>query len=222
MTLDYKNNLQHAMENGVAVNGKALVPSKPNENSGNSLFGGIFGQMPIKSACGRETVTFSIPLVCKDTTFKNFPNLRVEQEITFVNCIFENCSQVAFEGCCLQNCTFKNVNCIEGHTTDFDGCTFTGCCSQGPLLTIDTKGKISHCNFDSITALGGDGYVIDAVYKTKEDVQSIEHCTFFDCQVESEDGTLCSCSYFKPFSSVRTVSINNLDLQTCKIREVES
>lgn len=184
MIIDYKNNKEFALANGV----------KP-ENA--------FGE-----------VHFSQGKVVTDTTFCNFGHLCVEKTI-FENCTFENCQTVSFESCQIKNCNFKNVCSIEGARTNFYGCLFKECCSDGPLLTIDSYGQAKGCTFETITALGDQGYVIWSGYGKKHEVEMVVDCKFIDCQVESEDKELCHCYYFKPLSSFRTVQVDNLDYESC-------
>ena len=147
-------------------------------------------------------------------TFRNFPTITTDGT-NFKNCIFEDTQAIEFSQGNVLNCTFRNVSEICGHFTDFSGCTFTQCCSQGPLLTIDNVGSVEGCTFETITALGDDGYVIYSVYGKKKDVQEIKNCKFIDCEVESEDGELTYCCYYKPLSSYKTVQIDNIDYDSC-------
>ena len=166
-----------------------------------------------ENACG-ETF-FDGGDVCRDVTFRNFAHLCMEETL-FINCTFEDCLSVAPDECRMIGCTFKNVNNIESVRTDFTACTFIQCCAEGPFLTIDSQGKVDGCVFDTITALGEDGYAIYAVYGNRSDVQAISRCTFTDCQVENDEGSLCYCAYFKPYSSYRTIEIDNVDYNTCE------
>ena len=151
----------------------------------------------------------------KDATFCNFQHLYAKNT-RFENCFFADCAQITAEHCEMVNCTFHNVNAVTGDHTDFLNGTFEQCCSTGPLLTIDSQGRVEDCTFDTITTLGEDGYVIDAAYRRKEDVEYISGCRFWDCNVETEDGKLCSCCYFRPFSSYAAIPIDNVDYETCE------
>ena len=92
--------------------------------------------------------------------------------------------------------TFKNFPTITTDGTDFSGCTFTQCCSHGPLLTIDDAGSVEGCKFEAITTLGDDGYVIYSACGKKKDVRGIKKRRFIDCETESEDGRLVYCCYY--------------------------
>lgn len=151
----------------------------------------------------------------KDATFCDFDYLYAENT-RFENCIFEDCRQMTADSCTLVNCTFHNVSGITGDHSDFLQCTFEQCCSYGPLLVIDGQGLVEGCTFDTITALGDDGHIIEAVYKRKADVELIHECRFWDCQAEAEDGQLCACCYFRPFFTYTTVSIDNVDYDSCE------
>ena len=151
-------------------------------------------------------------------TFCNFPTITTD-DTDFINCTFENTQAIEFSRADVKNCTFRNVSEISGHFTDFSGCTFVECCSQGPLLTIDNVGSVEDCTFETITALGDDGYVIYSIYGKKKDVREIKKCKFLDCEVENEDGELTYCCYYKPFSSYKTVDIDNVDFWSCDFGE---
>ena len=147
-------------------------------------------------------------------TFCNFPTITTDGT-NFTNCTFENTQAIEFSQADVKNCTFRNVSEISGHFTDFSDCTFVHCCSQGPLLTIDNVGSVEDCTFETITALGDDGYIIYSVYGKKKDVREIKDCKFIDCSVESEDSELTYCCYYKPLSSYKTVDIDNVDYESC-------
>ncbi|MBR4880924.1 MAG: hypothetical protein IKU19_03260 [Clostridia bacterium] len=184
MIIDYKNDREFALANGVT----------PENRIGRTEFS------------GGSVVTAA--------TFRNFNHLCVEDTV-FENCIFEDCHEVSFESCQIKNCTFKNVCGVEGVRTSFYGCKFEKCCSNGPLLTIDSHGQVMGCVFETVTALGDDGYIIYSVYGKKHEVEDVVDCSFIDCQVESEDGKLCYCAYFKPLSSFNTVKTDNVDYESC-------
>lgn len=150
----------------------------------------------------------------ENITFRNFPNLHLE-EATFKNCTFEDCQEVSVYDKAMVDCKFKNVSCIDGHYTDFKDCSFVQCCSQGPLLVIDCDGSVDGCTFETITALGEDGYVVYAVYGNKNNVKPITNCHFTDCQVENKRENLIYCAHFKRFPSYRTTEIDNIDYESC-------
>ena len=151
-------------------------------------------------------------------TFRNFPTITAE-DVNFKNCTFEDTQAIEFSQGEVKKCTFRNISEIRGHYADFKKCTFVECCSQGPLLTIDSSGSVTGCSFETITALGEDGYVIYSVYGKKDDVQDIKNCRFIDCTVESEDKSLTYCAYFKRFSSFKTKEIDNVDFWSCDFGE---
>ena len=153
---------------------------------------------------------------CKGITFRNFYHLYIE-EATFEDCIFENCHQVTADECRMGNCRFHNEDEVVGIRTDFHGCMFKDCCcSDGPFLTIDGQGNVEDCTFDTVTALGDQGYIIYSVYGKKEDVEIVSGCKFVDCRFESEDSECCYCAYFKKISSNKTVEVDNVDWDTCR------
>ena len=151
-------------------------------------------------------------------TFCNFPTITTV-DTDFTNCIFENTQAIEFSQADVKDCTFRNVSEISGHFTDFSGCTFVQCCSQGPLLTIDNVGSVEGCTFETITALGDDGYVIYSVYGKKKDVRKIKNCKFLDCDVENDNQRLTYCAYFTRLSSYKTKGIYNVDFWNCDFGE---
>jgi uncharacterized protein YjbI with pentapeptide repeats len=171
-------------------------------------------ELKLKIKHRRERVFVSIEGDHDGVTFRNFPTI-IAEDADFTNCTFENIQAIEFSQAEVKNCTFRNVSEISGHYADFRGCAFIRCCSQGPLLTIDSAGSVEGCTFETITVRGEDGYVIYSVYGKKSDVEDITNCRFVDCEAESEDGELTYCCYFKPLSSSKTVDIDNVDYETC-------
>lgn len=167
------------------------------------------------SSDGSELL-FKIDKKCENIHFKNFPSLHIKDK-DIKNCVFENCHEISTENSRISGCVFKNVGNIFGHYTDFQDSVFKECCSYGPLLVIDSGGRVNNCTFETITTLGDDGYVVSSNFDKKEEVTKITNCKFIDCQVESEDGELCRCSYFKAFSSFNTVPVDNVDYDTCEV-----
>ena len=151
-------------------------------------------------------------------TFRNFPTITTDGT-NFMNCTFENTQSVEFSQGDVIHCTFNNVSQISGHYTNFSDSSFVQCCSNGPLLTIDCAGKIEGCSFETITALGEDGYVIYSVYAKKKDVQLIKNCKFLDCRVENEDRLMAYCSYYTRSLLRREKEVDNLDQWSCDLGE---
>lgn len=145
--------------------------------------------------------------------FRNFPAI-TSQDTTFVNCTFENCRIVKISRCIAENCVFQNVSNTQSHQTKFKECSFIHCYSQGPLLIINA-GEINRCTFETITSFTDDGYIVYSIYEKKSKVKSIKNCRFVDCHVENKANGLTHCVYFKPLSSRKTISIDNVDYDTC-------
>lgn len=153
-------------------------------------------------------------------TFRNFPNLHLE-EATFINCTFEDCGEIAVYEKEMVECVFRNVSSILGHYTDFENCRFENCCSEGPLLTIDSDGSVENCIFENVTASGEDGYIVFSVYGKKSDVREIKNSKFIDWTVGNSDNDIAFCEYYVPFLSRKTKYIDNIDYKTCNIDEGE-
>lgn len=174
----------------------------------------------IKYSKKDDNFIFSKDKKCEDICFKNFPNLFIKDK-DIKNCTFENCGNITAEGCRMNGCKFNNVNNIKGIRTAFDSCEFINCCSDGPFLVIDTLGFIDGCTFDTITALGNNGYIIYSVYRKNTEVEQVTNCKFFDCQIESKDGKYCYCAYLKRSYLLKPVEIDNVDYNTCDFTDDE-
>ena len=149
-------------------------------------------------------------------TFCNFPTI-IFEAIEFKNCIFKNIQSVEVLGCKMDGCTFENVSSTVGCCTDFFGCFFKNCCISGSILNIDTRGAVEGCTFESMTALGNEGYIIHAVYESEDDVKPIKNCRFSDCDVENDEGKFTYCSYLKTVPSVKKIQVDNFDYESCKV-----
>lgn len=205
MIIDYNNKEQMA-EMGIGAgrnNVFALFKKKDNDGGG------------FADACGRVYWNVEGVDSYEGVTFRNFPTVTFE-DISFKNCIFEDVQAVEFMGGKVEGCTFRNVSNTSGCCTDFYGCTFKDCHSDCNILDIDTRGEVSGCTFDTVTALDEDGYIIHSVYEKIGLVTDITNCRFINCQVGNEDGDLTYCSHFKPFSA-KTDEVDNFDYESCKV-----
>lgn len=164
---------------------------------------------------------FRVDKKCENIHFKNFPNLHIKNNAV-KDCIFENCQSVAFYESNISDTTFKNVSSIAGKQTNFKNCDFTGCCSQGSLLTINKSGSIEKCNFDNNVALSEDGYMIHMVFDSEEDITKIKDCGFAYNTVENPDGEMVHSEYLKVVTTTKSTVINNIDYETCDFREGEA
>lgn len=175
-------------------------------------------QFAVENGASEESRTgdiyFKTDEVCKEITFRNFVTLHLSDTL-FENCNFENCLEICIDGSDMRNCNFNNVNCVAGAETDFIGCTFKNCCSDNTVLSINDKGRVEDCIFDTITTLGIDSYIVNAVYEDEYCVQKIKNCRFIDCQLDNKDGKLCFCTYSEPISRLKIADIDNLDYDTC-------
>ena len=161
----------------------------------------------------KERVYVGVRTKYEGDVFRNFPAI-TSQDTAFVNCTFENCQIVKISKGIVENCVFQNVSNIQSHQTEFKECSFIQCCSQGPLLIINA-GKMNGCTFNTITSFTDDGYIVYSIYEKKSKVKSIKNCRFVDCQVENKANCLTHCVYFKPLSSRKTISVDNVDYDTC-------
>lgn len=161
-----------------------------------------------------DKYTFSNDKNCEDICFKNFPNLLITEK-NIKNCTFENCQTVIVKNCKINNSEFDNVSKIESENSDFTDCIFSGCCSQGSLLTLNGKGSIQDCAFNNNIALTEDGYLIHMIFDNKDAITKIRDCNFTYNTVENPDGELVRSEYLEEVSFKKSVLINNVDYETC-------
>ncbi len=190
MILDYKNNLDFALENGISISkmGNNNEYIYFNKNSEEDEFEGI--------------------------TFKNFPNLYLEND-TFTDCCFVNCDQVEISDGSVIGSTFENTLGICGVRCDFTNCLFKNIETDSQALLIDSYGEVNGCTFENIKAIGDDGRICKMVVDREKDVQDIVNCRFVNCSMEAADKSLSLCSYHTVFGKEKMVE--NIDYDTCEI-----
>lgn len=150
-----------------------------------------------------------------EVTFKNFPNIYLE-DMTFNECVFEDCGEVALYGCEMANCTFKNVSNTEGHYTDFIGCKFENCVGYSSVLLTEGDSEVEGCIFYRCSARGEDGYIIDQFFDNKGQILEIKKCRFINCTVENEEQKIAHCEYLSGLAKKKLIAIDNFDYETCK------
>lgn len=150
----------------------------------------------------------------KKGVFRNFPSIRFE-EVSFTECTFENCGVLNFDDCEVVGCTFENVKEVNGNGTDFTDSTFKNSQAEESFLSIDTRGKVDGCTFDSIACHGEEGFIVSTICNNRDDIRDVTNCNFTNCSVENDEEGYCQARYFKAFSSYKTIAIDNMDYDTC-------
>ena len=207
MVIDYNNKEQMAEMGSGAGRNNVFSLFKKKDNGGDG---------ELADAYGRVYWNVEGVDVYEGVTFRNFPTVTFE-DISFKNCVFEDIEAVELMGGKVEGCTFRNVSNTSGCRTDFYDCTFRDCHSDRNILDIDAWGEVSGCTFDTVTALDDEGYIIHSVFEKIALVTEITNCRFINCQVGNEDGDLTYCSYYKLFSTSRTVSVDNFDHESCEV-----
>ena len=159
MILDWKNNKEEALANGISE----------------------------KEKIGVYYVLMEGSLV-ENYTFRNFENLEFEEDAFIKNCVFENCGSLTFDCCTLENCNFSHIDTIYAVDTSLNNSQFKELeCSNDAVLCLEDS-VISHCVFDNIT-LTNDAYLCDGVggclieecsfsdIKTSRQDREIANCT---------------------------------------------
>lgn len=91
--------------------------------------------------------------VVANHTFYNFDNLTFDGEILIENCIFENCTDIIFDECQINNCSFKQIETIFATRSSFTNSEFSELvCEEDTIVVLDDS-EISHCSFDNIELL---------------------------------------------------------------------
>lgn len=190
MILDYINDLDFALENGIRI-------SKIGGKNDYIFFN--------KNSDGNEF---------EEITFKNFPNLYLEND-TFTNCNFINCEQIEISDGTVIGSTFENTACVCGVRCDFKNCIFKNIETDTQVLLIDTYGEVDNCTFENIKAIGDDGRICNMIVDKEKDVQDLVNCRFINCSMEAKYGSLSLCTYHTILGKKRMVE--NIDYDSCKI-----
>lgn len=187
MILDYKNNLENALENGIEKQGNTICFKKEDDDR---KFEGI--------------------------TFKNFPNLYLE-DCELTNCTFENCDELNIDESIVKECTFLNIPNIYAVRTDFCNCTFKDVETEEFMLSMDTYGDVDGCTFENIRIKENVGKcaICDIAIDGKKDFYYITNCSFINCSLENEYDELSVCTYKNILGKEEIVG--NVDYETCEI-----
>lgn len=193
MILDYKNDPEYAVKNGIEVNKiykSELSYIYFNKDIENGSYEGI--------------------------TFKNFPDLYLG-DATFTNCIFENCGSIEISRGTLRSCIFEATPIIIGIHTDFYDCTFKNVVTEEAMLSVCSDGEVSGCNFENIRATGEaeDSVICEMIVDRASQVGYLTDCRFKNCTLEDECGSLSICKYKTLFG--KQVWLKNIDEDSCSI-----
>lgn len=193
MILDYKNDLEYAVKNGIEV--IEIYKSKLSY---------IYFNKDIEDGS------------YEGITFKNFPDLYLSNA-TLTDCVFENCGSVEISRGTAKNCVFEATPIITGIHTDFYGCTFKNVVTDEAMLTICSDGEVNGCSFENIRATGegADSVICEMIVDSKSQVGYLTDCRFKNCILEDECGSLSLCKYKTLFG--KSVWLENVDEDSCVI-----
>ncbi len=151
MILDYKNDREFALANGIFEEDRYYERH-------------FKGDTPVR-----------------DIVFRNFPKLLIAEKsfvhCSFENCEMLEITGCNMLDCTFQNANVIYSHYSNFYSCIFEDCSV----DNEALLSIDTKGEIDGCRFVRITAKGENGCVIDSTFGKKSEVTYIKNCVFEDC-----------------------------------------
>lgn len=133
-----------------------------------------------------------------EVIFKNFPHL-VLSWATLKKCRFENCKVITVAASEFVECEFDKSMAIHGSNAYFFKCRFHDSLSMGAFLTIERKGDVVDCVFESIDAQNfgyAPGYIVYIQFKDEESVKKTKRCRFVDCRAENDEGKMTELVYY--------------------------
>ena len=184
MILDYKNEREFALANGVRLYSTAnyeIIYFCGKSESENETFAERFD-------------AYNSHKNFKNITFRNFPNLELNNS-TLENCTFENCADILTDGCAIINSQFTDCCIISSSYTDFYGCTFKDAKPAEALLFLESNCKVDSCTFENIHAIGDEGQICKMLADKEKDVRELTNCKFINCSLENKYNFFSSCQY---------------------------
>lgn len=188
MILDYKNDKEFALKNGVIEYNDDIYFCGKN-----------------KQECEDESAIYEAIHthdVFKDIVFKNFPVLSLNNS-TFENCTFEECKDISMNECVMINCSFVGTDCVMGDKTDYDSCYFKDSVATIGYLLIKNNCKVDNCTFENIHVKGTDSQVCRMDADKEKNIGYLTNCRFINCSIESPTDYLSTCTYNAFFSNLK-------------------
>lgn len=182
MIFDWKSNKDDALQNG---------------NSEKQIFSTTQVTM-----CSKNKVV-------SNHTFRNFDKLEFEEGMLIKDCVFEDCGNITFDECRIDNCTFKNISTIFSVRSNFTNSEFRELICDNDMIISLEDSEISHCSFYKVE-LREDSYLCDGV-----GTSWIEHSKFSHIRTSREDKEIIICeeTVGKIFKRKKQFCI--IDEQTC-------
>lgn len=140
---------------------------------------------------------YDTPHICLNETldkienvaFRNFPQLEGE-ELSLINCSFEDCGKLIFNDCDINHCIFYSVDEMEFDDSVVEQCRFERLYSDcGEIITL-IDSTMSHCYFEDVK-LEEDQEWGDASYLcTGIGDAWMEHCYFENIRTNNSSGEI--------------------------------
>lgn len=160
MIFDWKNNKDDALQNGISEKQ-------------------IFSTTRI-TMCPKNKVV-------SNHTFRNFEQLEFEEGTLVKDCVFEDCGDITFDECRIDNCIFKNITTIFSVRSNFTNSEFRELICDNDMIISLEDSEISHCNFYEVE-LREDSYLCDGV-----GTSWIEYSKFSHIRTSREDKEIIIC-----------------------------
>lgn len=109
---------------------------------------GIVGENP----CGikvKDGLVTAVGHTVEEVTFCNFPILTA-LDLEFINCVFENCTQVSINCGQVKNCRFHRLETLYLENCDLMDCTFRHLYTDQHCIICLEDGSISGCTFKDV------------------------------------------------------------------------
>lgn len=160
MIFDWKNNKEEALQNGICEKQ-------------------IFSDSCI-TMCANDNLI-------SNHTFRNFEKLEFEEGTLIENCVFEDCGNITFDECRIDNCTFKKISTIFSVQSNFTNSEFRELvCNNDMIISLEDS-EVSHCSFNEIE-LRKNSYLCDGV-----GTSWIEYSNFSRIRTSREDREIIIC-----------------------------
>lgn len=160
MIFDWKNNKQEALKNGICEEQIFSVT-----------------RIVMKATDG----------VVAHHTFRNFEKLEFEEGTRIEDCVFEDCGDITFDECKVDDCSFSRIETIFSARSNFTNSQFKELVCDNDMIISLEDSEISHCSFDDVE-LREDSYLCDGV-----GTSWIEHSSFSNIRTSREDKEIIIC-----------------------------
>lgn len=120
-------------------------------------------------------------------TFRSFPRLEFEKGTEIVGCVFEDCTDLAFDECRIEGCTFRQVWSVTFQDCKVENSRFEKLYGDsGEIIELENS-TLSHCAFEDVE-LRGESYLCGVYNKSM-----VGSCSFKKIRTDRDDGELFHC-----------------------------